>query len=207
VIVAVAHMKGGTGKTTTVAHLLAAFARRGDLVAGVDADTQGSLVAWADLAGEEFPTVEVAGSPTRVQQLARQLATTHEHVVIDTPNDPGRAQATVQAAIAAADVVLVPVAPSPLEFLRLSPTAEAIATARLERPQLRAAVLLSRVRSVTRSASEARAALTAAGWDVFDTEIPLREAITQSVGDTTPHDSYQFVVDELLGVPTFATRS
>ena len=206
-IITVAHMKGGTGKTTTAAHLLAALAAADVAAAGIDADTQGSLVGWADAVGASFPTVEVVASPRGVTEAADRFRRTHDHVVIDTPNDPGRSQAAVSAALQVSDLAIVPVAPTPLEFLRLSPTAEVIGDARQHRPGLRAAVLLSRVRAATRSAGEARAALVDAGWEVLRTEVPLREAIAQSAGAAEPHEAYARVLDEVLTASAVATRS
>lgn len=42
--------------------------------------------------------------------------------VIDTPNDPSTDQAVVAAAMEAADLLVVPVSPTPLEVERLGPT-------------------------------------------------------------------------------------
>lgn len=198
--VTVAMLKGGTGKTTTAAHLAAAFSLRGPTL-GIDADGQGSFLGWAEMADEGFPATVVAMPTRTIHKEIGRLGRPYKFGVIDTPNDPSRDQAVIASAIRAADVVVIPVAPSPVEFLRLQPTLQHVEDARVNRPELRAVALLTRVRSVTRSSSEARDALAELadqGLDVLDTWVPLREHIAQSVGDAIPADAYTAVADELL---------
>lgn len=198
-MITVAHLKGGTGKTTTVAHLVLALAEDGARVLAVDADGQGSLVGWAEDAhagGLEWP--DAVSLPTRT--LHRQLpgiARGYEHVVIDTPNDPSRDQAVVASAMRASELVVIPVAPAPLEFERLSPTLEVVEDAKVINDRLRAVVLLSRIRASTRSAGQARGVLEDQGLHVLAAEVPLREAIAQSAGGATPAEAYRAVAAEL----------
>lgn len=58
---AVVNLKGGTGKTTTATALAAALNNRGRTLL-VDADPQGSALAWSEEADFGFPTI---GLPVR----------------------------------------------------------------------------------------------------------------------------------------------
>jgi chromosome partitioning protein len=110
-IVTVASQKGGAGKTTLAAHL-AVEAKRTDTgpVAVVDTDPQGSLAAWwntRDAATPLFASVEIARLPEHLRVLQRHRV---ELVVIDTP--PALTE-MIRAAIAVADLVVIPCRPSP----------------------------------------------------------------------------------------------
>jgi chromosome partitioning protein len=110
-ILTIASQKGGAGKTTLAAHLAVAAERAGaGPVAVVDTDPQGSLAAWWN--SREAPTplfasVEIARLPAYLRTLARRQV---ELVVIDTP--PALTE-MITAAIAVADLVLIPARPSP----------------------------------------------------------------------------------------------
>lgn len=196
-VITVAALKGGVGKTTTAAHLLMAFARHGQAL-GIDADGQGSLIGWAEMA-DDWPA-PVVSMPTG--KIARDLPTVAgdaSWVVIDTPNDPTRSQPVVASALQVSDAVVVPLTPSPMDFLRLRPTLDLIAAAQAARPQLRAWGLLTRVRAGTRAGTEAIEALGDVGdLEVLHAVVPLRERIAQSVGEPIPDPFYVAVADELL---------
>ncbi|MGB5973901.1 MAG: ParA family protein [Nodosilinea sp.] len=78
-IVTVASFKGGVGKTTTAIHL-AAFLQgyAGTLL--IDADPNQSALTWASRGELPFVVVD--------QWQAREVSSSHGHVVIDTPARP-----------------------------------------------------------------------------------------------------------------------
>ena len=101
--VVVTNLKGGVGKTTTAVYLAAAAASRGlTPVVVVDADRQASAAEWL----EERPIegVEVIEAPSE-RTLTRAMTAEDGTVVVDLP--PGD-ERLVQAAIAAADAVVIP---------------------------------------------------------------------------------------------------
>jgi chromosome partitioning protein len=110
-IITIASQKGGAGKTTLAAHLAVEAERTGaGPVAVVDTDPQGSLAAWWNQRTSETPlfaAVEVGRLPTHMTALQRQRINL---VIIDTP--PALLEA-IRAAIAVADLVLIPARPSP----------------------------------------------------------------------------------------------
>lgn len=118
-IIAIGNLKGGTGKTTIAVNLCGALANgAGHPVALVDADQQASASAWLSQTGEAGLSYHVLplDSTTSAQRWLRHirdLAEENDYVLIDLPADLGPA---TQAAVASADLVVVPVTPSPLDF-------------------------------------------------------------------------------------------
>ena len=113
-VVAVAQGKGGAGKTTLVANLAAGWAEAGRSVAAVDIDPQGSLEKWGKIrteAGMERPSVEAVRG-YRMQNRLDALRRSVEVVVIDTPP---HAETEARIAVRAADLVVIPVQPSPMD--------------------------------------------------------------------------------------------
>jgi chromosome partitioning protein len=192
--IAIINLKGGTGKTVTAVHLAAALAVQGRTLL-VDADPQGSALSWSEEAeGLPFAVVglPVRNLHTRLNDLLPGLT----HVVVDTP--PGD-RAIVRSAIAAAEVIVVPIAPSIIDLDRLRPTLDLIAEVDAISPS-RAFVLLTRVRAATRSGRLAREILAdVGGVALLDAQIALRESLSTSFGTIPSGDNpYQIVLDELM---------
>lgn len=111
-IISVQNQKGGVGKTTLAVHLSHALADEGSTVLLVDADPQGSARDWAAARdGKPIFTVVGLDRPTIHRDLP-EMAANYDHVVID---GPPRVSELARSAIAAADVVLIPVQPSPYD--------------------------------------------------------------------------------------------
>ena len=119
--IVVTNLKGGVGKTTTTVYLAAIAAERGHTpVVLVDADRQASAAEWL----EERPLddVEVVEAPSE-RTLARAMRAEEGTVVVDLP--PGD-ERLVQAAIGAADAIVIPTRAGGVEFARVAYTLELI---------------------------------------------------------------------------------
>jgi chromosome partitioning protein len=120
--VAIASQKGGAGKSTVAAHLAVEAERIGaGPVAVVDIDPQGSLAAWwnaREAATPAFAAVDVRRLPEHLAALAQHGI---ELVIVDTP--PGQIE-TMRLAIAEADLVVVPMRPSPHDLRAVGTTLE-----------------------------------------------------------------------------------
>lgn len=117
--ITVAQQKGGAGKTTLVAHLAAAFIRSGLTVATVDIDPQGSLSRWVEARGADpgFTHLRITG--WRVPAAVDRARATHDLVLIDSPP---HAASDARIAVRAAQLVLVPIQPSPMDLWATQPT-------------------------------------------------------------------------------------
>ena len=154
-IIGVLNQKGGVGKTTISVNLAAALAvnRR---VLLVDADPQGSALAWSSLRERDplFPVVGMA-KPTLHRDLP-SLARDYDIVVID---GAPRVNELARAAILASDLVLIPLQPSPFDIWASADTVQLVREARQYRPQIRAAFLINRRIAKTAIGRDAASAL------------------------------------------------
>jgi chromosome partitioning protein len=173
--IALVNIKGGVGKTTTAIHLGAALAASAKTML-VDCDPQQSAAMWS--VNLDLPYSVVSRPASDVARWLPTVADGYEHVVIDTP--PGNI-AIVKSAVMAAEVVLVPCAPSGVEVNRLAPTFEMLAEIEPVHP-VAAGVLLNKMRYGTSSARSIREVLAERDYPVMATEIPLHEVYTASFG-------------------------
>jgi chromosome partitioning protein len=119
--IVVSNLKGGVGKSTTAVYLAAAAASRGyDPVLLIDADRQASTAEWFEQRPIDGVTLVEAPSERTV---SRAMARNDGLGVIDTP--PGD-QRIVEAALAAADAVVVPTRAGGVEISRVLVTLEMI---------------------------------------------------------------------------------
>ena len=117
-VITIAQQKGGTGKTTLSVHLALAFIKYHNLkVAVIDTDPQGSLGKWFMIRTEKkvsnegltFKTASLWGA----QYEAKPLKVDHDIVIIDTPP---KIESDARPSIEAADLVLIPMAASHVDF-------------------------------------------------------------------------------------------
>lgn len=181
--IAVAGLKGGAAKTTTAIYLAECAYREGPTLL-VDTDQQESAYTWAERAyGENGPTLAKLTS-TVIHQEVDRLRSQFQHVVIDTA--PGmRDLDVVRSAMAAAELVVMPVAPSMVEIDRVIPTW--LLAQQVHRP---AVVVIVKHRE-TRIAREVEEALEVANVPLLDASVPLRTGLEAAFG-SRPTDMYGY---------------
>lgn len=140
-IIGVLNQKGGVGKTTIAVNLAVTFALSGRRVLLVDADPQGSALAWSSAREGEplFPVIGMA-KPTLHRDLPA-VARDYDMVFIDGAprvNDLGRA------AIIASDLVIVPIQPSPYDVWAAVETVQLMREAQAFRPDIKGAFVINR---------------------------------------------------------------
>lgn len=147
--------KGGTGKTTLATSLAVAAQEAGEKVLALDLDPQGSLNAWGNQRGVDFPHVEqvpanvTADLPKLLEGVAGQGFTL---TILDTA---GADNPTTHIAMQSATLCLVPLRPTSIDGNAVLPTTHALQ--RLAKPF---AFVLSQCSTIPRNS---RAAEMAAG--------------------------------------------
>jgi chromosome partitioning protein len=142
-LLALAGTKGGTGKTTLSLGVAVAAAIRGRRVLVVDSDPRGDCLSWRIAAPSDAPRVlGLAGPLLPSAETLRGLSYGHDLTVVDTPaNDPE----SLEIVLRAADHVLLPVGPCPMQVWAIGDTLDVLVRARDANPQLQVSLLINRV--------------------------------------------------------------
>jgi chromosome partitioning protein len=119
--VVVSNTKGGVGKTTSSVYLAAAAAERGrEAVTLIDADRQASSAEWLET--RPIDGVELVEAPSE-RTLTRAMGKHDGIAIVDTPPHDQR---MIQAAVEAADAVVIPTRAGGVEFSPATTTLELI---------------------------------------------------------------------------------
>lgn len=155
-VIAVLNQKGGSGKTTIAINLAHALKLAGSNVLLVDSDPQGSARDWNEAnQGQVLPVVGL-DRETLPTDLAA-IAGGYDYVVIDGAPQLAKLAA---AAIKCADLVLIPVQPSPFDIWATADLVELIKTRQaITEGKPQAAFVISRAIKHTKLSQEVNEAL------------------------------------------------
>ena len=177
-VVTIAQQKGGAGKTTLAAHLAVAWAGQKLRVAVIDIDPQASLAAWHALREERLGKgktgldfAAIAG--WRVAAEIERRARDHDIVLVDSPP---HAATEARLVVRAANLLLVPVQPSPMDLWATRPTLD---LARQEKTPV--LLLLNRVPPRAKLADAVIAKLGAIGAAIAAARIGNRVALASAL--------------------------
>lgn len=167
IVLALAGLKGGAGKTTLAVNLAVVSAAKGNEVLLIDADPQASASLWASLRDGSLAPVRVTAAPTaRAPEAALASALAGARgaalVIIDLPP---RGEAAARAARSAGARLIVPVRPAVFDVGAVcawEPAKDALLVLNMAAP------------NSERSPSEAREALQEAGLSVVQTVMSRR---------------------------------
>ena len=149
--VLVASSKGGCGKSTLVTQLASCWAQDGKRTAIVDADRQQSSFRWAARRPDNVPGVLGAeGSRKALDKLPDGT----QRVLIDTP--AGWHERELEPYLEAADLILVPVLPSPFDLdATLDYLGHLREISRIKRGKLPVGLIANRLKPWTRASQDA----------------------------------------------------
>ncbi len=177
-IITIAQQKGGAGKTTLAVQLATAMRQAGKTVAVVDIDPQASLTAWMrlrehearDVAELRFSMVGGWRLGVELDRLKRDV----ERIVVDSPP---HAESDAKGAIKAADLVLVPCQPSPLDIWASKNTLDIALN-----DGKASALVLNRVPPRGKSLDEALQSIAERGYEALSARLGNRQAFIASLG-------------------------
>jgi len=177
-IIGLLNQKGGVGKTTLSVNLAASLSRTGARVLLIDADPQGSALDWA-AARQAEPIFSVVGLPrATVHKEIGQIGQGYDYIVID---GPPRVTDLARSAIMAADVVLIPVQPSPYDIWAAEEVVKLIEEARVYKESLKAAFVVNRKIANTAIGRDVREALAAYPVQVLASSVTQRVVFAEAV--------------------------
>jgi chromosome partitioning protein len=199
-VVAFASDKGGMGKSTTALNLACAAAEDGMDMAVLDLDPQASVGRWARVrkkAGLPARPLAETCVPIDIEDRLSELrGAGADLVLLDTA---GRDNNAITAAVAAADLILIPCHPTDLELSTLGPT---LARLRAERRE-HFVLLIDWSAGAVRRRADATAAIERAGGRVAPTvythRSDYRVALEHGQG-VTEFQTGQAAAKEMRGV-------
>ncbi len=176
-IIAVLNQKGGAGKTTVATNLARAIQLLGHTVLLADTDPQGSARDWA--AANESQPVPIAGfDRASLDRDIKSVAKDVDYVIID--GAPQIKELAV-AAIRAANLVLIPIQPSPYDIWAASDLVELLkARIDITDGKLKAGFVISRAIKNTKLGREVVDALEGYELPILNTIIYQRQIYPSS---------------------------
>ncbi|MFZ5609973.1 MAG: ParA family partition ATPase [Pseudomonadota bacterium] len=176
-IITIAQQKGGVGKTSIALQLAVTWANQGKSVALIDTDPQGSLSTWYEARQESLGEDETglgfaAAASWGIGHEVNRQGRAADIVVVDTAP---HAETPARNAVRKADLVVVPVQPSPMDVWATGGSLEL--AAKENRPYL---LVLNRVPPRSLLADEMEAALRAEGYPLAKARLGNRQLFGES---------------------------
>ncbi len=152
--IVVLNPKGGSGKTTIATNLAAYYAWRGQNVALMDMDPQGSSMRWLSLRPTDLPAIHGIAAFERRMNVTRAFALRvppgTDTLVVDTPAALTSQQ--MPEAVRDATAIVVPVLPSEIDIHAASRCiADLLLVARVHRSERRLVIVANRARRYTKA--------------------------------------------------------
>jgi len=195
------NQKGGVGKTTLSLHLAHRFCLSGARVLVVDADPQGSARDWLEARESVAPFVVVGLDRPTIHRDIGKLREDYDVVVIDSPP---RVTDIARSAILAADLVVIPVQPSPFDVWAAQDTVALIHDASSFKENIKSVFTINREIVNTAIGRDVAEALSQSDMPVLSAHVSQRVAFAESMarGQTvfeTKTDTKAIMEIETLG--------
>jgi chromosome partitioning protein len=199
-ITAFLNQKGGVGKTTLSCNYAIALAKMGHRVLLIDADPQHGALTWHEHR-EPPPLFPVVGLPT--DKLHREMhahVANYDHIVIDAPP---QVSGIARSIILAADLILIPVQPSPHDIWSAAEIVRLIEEASSFKENLKTAFVVNRKIANTALGRDVLIALENYPFPVLKTAVCQRVAFAESAAlgasvlETEPNGSAAKEIESL----------
>ena len=177
-IITIGNTKGGVGKSTVACNLAVSAALDGKRVLLIDADVQGSSMAFRASREKDDIRAMAINTPTLHKDLTNFPDI--DLIIIDAG---GRDSTVFRSAVMASEILIIPCIPSQVDFWAAGDVVEVLKEARVYK-DIDAYFLLSQVMPNTNLSKEAKEAIKDFGEDValLDTVINARVAYKNSFG-------------------------
>ena len=177
-IITFQNQKGGVGKTTLSLHLAHHLTLTGSRVLVIDADPQGSARDWLSARTTPAPFALVGLDRPTLHRDMEQLRQDYDAVVIDSPP---RVTDIARSAILAADLVVIPVQPSPFDIWAAQDTVALINDALTFKETLKRVFAINREIVNTAIGRGVSSSLSETGIPVLSAHISQRVAFAESI--------------------------
>lgn len=180
-IITMANQKGGAGKTTltlNLAHYFCHFYGQNILV--VDSDIQQSAMDWSQVREGELP-FEVSGMVKKT--IHRDLPKTAKKYAVTLVDCPPRTTDIVRSAMMAADLIIIPVTPSPYDIWASHETVELAREAQIYKENLKYCFVINRKIANSVICKEAEEELKKLNVPICESQISQRVLFAESASD------------------------
>lgn len=183
-IIVICNQKGGAGKTTVSLNLAGSFGQRGYRVAIIDGDEQSSLVEIASLAHEDNQLkANVIGlwkAGRKIHQEIKRFINLYDYIIVDCP--PSASSPIAQSSLLVADIAIVPFIPGTIDSLAAPKIRDAIESAQIINPEMKAFLLLNRVEENWNISKQIIDILPKFKMEIFSTKLLKRSPYVESPG-------------------------
>ena len=206
-IISFLNQKGGVGKTTLAIHIADSLSRKDKKVLLVDADPQASALDWAENS-ENGNRFSVVGLPKKtLRSELRNIEADYDYIVVD---GPPRVHEIAMAAIAASDLIVIPVQPSPFDVWSLKDIVDLVNEVKTINEHLKTVLVINRKIVNTAIGRDVVNALADYNFPILTTAICQRVAYAESIAlgqtvlntnsDMKASEEIQALTNEILEV-------